>query len=133
VKAPDKDWAKYQRTGGGILGPHGWAQEKAMADIFISYAREDRETAKTLAQALAVQGWSVWWDRHIPSGRRFHDVIQRELTGARCVIALWSTAALGSPWVGKRPRMAWIATFWCRRGSRRSSCRSASGRFKRPI
>jgi hypothetical protein len=30
-----------------------------MADIFISYAREDRETAKTLAQALAVQGWSL--------------------------------------------------------------------------
>lgn len=70
-----------------------------MADIFISYAREDRETAKTLAQVLAVQGWSVWWDRHIPGGRRFHDVIQRELTAARCVIALWSTAALGSPWV----------------------------------
>ena len=31
-----------------------------MADIFISYAHEDRETAKTLAQALADQGWSVW-------------------------------------------------------------------------
>jgi hypothetical protein len=32
-----------------------------MADIFISYAREDRETTKTLAQALtATQGWSVW-------------------------------------------------------------------------
>jgi TIR domain len=70
-----------------------------MADIFISYAREDWDTAKTLAQALADQGWSVWWDRHIPSGRRFHEVIERELTAARCVIALWSTAALGSPWV----------------------------------
>lgn len=73
--------------------------DKAMADIFISYARKDRETAKTLAQALADLGWSVWWDRHIPSGQRFHDVIQRELTAARCVIALWSTAALDSPWV----------------------------------
>ena len=70
-----------------------------MADIFISYAREDRETAKTLAQRLADQGWSVWWDRHIPSGRRFYDVIERELTAARCVIVLWSTAALDSPWV----------------------------------
>jgi NAD(P)-dependent dehydrogenase (short-subunit alcohol dehydrogenase family) len=70
-----------------------------MADIFISYAREDREIARALAQALADQGWSVWWDRNIPIGRRFHDVIQRELTATRCVIALWSAAALGSPWV----------------------------------
>jgi hypothetical protein len=70
-----------------------------MADIFISYAREDWETAKMLAHALAAQGWSVWWDRRIPTGRRFHEVIQRELTAARCVIALWSTAALSSPWV----------------------------------
>lgn len=70
-----------------------------MADIFISYAGENRETTKTLAQALADQGWSVWWDRHIPSGQRFHNVIERELTAARCVIALWSLAALNSPWV----------------------------------
>jgi hypothetical protein len=70
-----------------------------MADIFISYAHEDRERAKALAQALAEQGWSVWWDRHIPGGQRFHEVIERELAAARCVIALWSTAALDSPWV----------------------------------
>ena len=70
-----------------------------MADIFISYASEDRETTKTLAQALADQGWSVWWDRNIPSGQLFHEVIEQELTAARCVIALWSPAALGSPWV----------------------------------
>jgi TIR domain-containing protein len=82
------------------LNPYGWHRaKKAMADIFISYAGENRETTKTLAQMLADQGWSVWWDRHIPSGRRFHDVIERELTAARCVIALWSTAALHSPWV----------------------------------
>lgn len=70
-----------------------------MADIFISYASEDQETTKTLAQALADQGWSVWWDRNIPSGQLFHEVIERELTAARCVIALWSKAALGSAWV----------------------------------
>lgn len=72
---------------------------RAMADIFISYAREDKEKARRLAQAVADQGWSVWWDWHIRSGRRFHQVIERELTAARCVIALWSKAALSSSWV----------------------------------
>ena len=29
-----------------------------MSDIFISYAREDRPRAATIAQALEAQGWS---------------------------------------------------------------------------
>ena len=32
-----------------------------MADIFISYAKEDRARIEPLAKALAEQGWSVWW------------------------------------------------------------------------
>lgn len=72
-----------------------------MADIFISYAREDRETAERLAQALEDEGWSVWWDRHIPAGKRFDEVISASLDGAKCVIALWSQAAIASQWVAE--------------------------------
>ena len=70
-----------------------------MADIFLSYAREDRDVAERIARALEVCGWTVWWDRHIQAGRRFHQVIERELAAARCVVALWSTAAVASHWV----------------------------------
>ncbi len=70
-----------------------------MADIFISYAREDIEAAQRLAMALEQQGWSVFWDRRIPAGRRFADIIAEQLAAARCVIALWSRAALASDWV----------------------------------
>ncbi len=38
-----------------------------MADIFISYANEDRETAAQFAQLLESVGLRVWWDRRIPA------------------------------------------------------------------
>lgn len=70
-----------------------------VADIFISYACENQDTAKTLAQALTDQGRSVWWDRNIRSGLVFDEVIEHELTIARCAIVLWSMASVGSRWV----------------------------------
>jgi TIR domain len=70
-----------------------------MADIFISYAREDTETATRLAIELEARGWSVFWDRRIPAGQRFAEFISEQLAGAGCVIALWSRAANASDWV----------------------------------
>jgi TIR domain/Domain of unknown function (DUF4893) len=70
-----------------------------MADIFISYAREDAEAAQRLAAALERRSLSVFWDRRIPAGRRFSEVIGEQLADARCVIALWSKAANASDWV----------------------------------
>jgi TIR domain-containing protein len=70
-----------------------------MSDIFISYARPDRERARLLAQALEQRGWSVWWDHDIPPGRKFDDVIEEALAAARCVVVLWSQASTASDWV----------------------------------
>src|SRR5262245_35764678 len=70
-----------------------------MADIFISYASADRDRARVLADALATQGWSVWWDRTIPPGRQFDEVIEEELAAAGCVVVLWSRASVASTWV----------------------------------
>jgi hypothetical protein len=70
-----------------------------VADIFISYAREDRPFAEALAEALGRQGWSIWWDRKIQAGRSFSEIIERELAQARCVVAVWSQASINSDWV----------------------------------
>ncbi|HET9384908.1 MAG TPA: TIR domain-containing protein [Gemmatimonadales bacterium] len=70
-----------------------------MAEIFISYARADRGRAETLAQALGQQGFSVWWDREIPPGRTFDEVIEEALADAKCVVVLWSRESVKSEWV----------------------------------
>jgi TIR domain/PDZ domain len=70
-----------------------------MADIFISYASEDRDRARALAETLGARGWSVWWDREIPLGQSFDEVIEKALRNAKCVIVLWSTVSVVSEWV----------------------------------
>src|SRR5262245_29410493 len=71
----------------------------AMSEIFLSYAKGDRARAALLAELLEARGWSVWWDREIPPGRTFDDVIEEALTRARCVIVLWSAESVASRWV----------------------------------
>jgi len=61
-----------------------------VADIFISYKREEQDKARQLAVALEKQGWSVWWDPKLRAGDYFDDVIEKALNEARCVIVMWS-------------------------------------------
>ena len=70
-----------------------------MSDIFISYAREDRTKAQAIAAVFQGQGWSVWWDRSIPPGRSFDQVIEEALAAARCVVVVWSKSSATSDWV----------------------------------
>jgi TPR repeat protein len=71
-----------------------------MADIFISYAREDEATAQRLRDVLASQGWDVWRDKEgIVTGSSWGTSIETALRDAKCVVVLWSTPALSSHFV----------------------------------
>lgn len=70
-----------------------------MSDIFISYSNKDKDFAKRLAAILENQGWSVFWDRKIPAGKTWRDVIGSALSDARCVVVLWSHHSVNSNWV----------------------------------
>jgi hypothetical protein len=70
-----------------------------MADIFLSYAREDEARARVVATGLESRGWSVFWDRGIPTGHDFGVYIQQQIDVARCIVALWSEASVASRFV----------------------------------
>jgi adenylate cyclase len=70
-----------------------------VARIFMSYAREDLDSAKRLAEAVGHSGHDVWWDRHIHGGSRFTAEIDRALKDAEVVMVLWTDASVESAWV----------------------------------
>ena len=79
---------------------------KKMNDIFISYAAEDRIRVQKLAEALENLGYTIWWDRNIPIGQQFDQVIQNELNNSKAVIVVWTHNALASRWVRSEAGMA---------------------------
>lgn len=70
-----------------------------MSDVFISYSREDRGRAQQLASVFEQQGWTVWWDKVIPPGMEYSDVITQQLAAAKAVVVLWSRTSAESVWV----------------------------------
>ena len=75
-------------------------------DLFISYARADRATARMFADGLAAEGFSVWWDASLHSGETFDEVIEQKLRDAGAVVVLWSPRSVGSRWVRAEATLA---------------------------
>jgi len=82
-----------------------------LADVFISYAREDRDQAERLARALTQEGLEVWWDvESLRSGSEsFSQSIDEALKDAERVLVLWSPHSVESKWVDAEALRAWDA------------------------
>ncbi|MFN3959928.1 MAG: SUMF1/EgtB/PvdO family nonheme iron enzyme [Parvularculaceae bacterium] len=70
-----------------------------MPDVFISYNREDRETARVVSSALEAEGFSVWWDAALRAGETYDEVTEHNLRTAGAVVVLWSKRSANSKWV----------------------------------
>src|SRR5262249_20638906 len=70
-----------------------------MADVFISYCREDRPLTEALARELEQSGYTVWWDTDLLPYQSFREAIDRELDSASAVIIVWTKRSAASLWV----------------------------------
>ena len=70
-----------------------------MADVFISYAREDQAFAQRVAEAVRREGFSVFWDDDLPPHLSYGEVIEEKIGSARAAIVVWSRHAAASEWV----------------------------------
>ncbi len=80
-------------------GPQETKPSGQAHDVFISYKRERRETASSLAAALSLHGWAVWFDQQILEGEEWRNDILAALRNSRCVVVLWCADSVGSSFV----------------------------------
>jgi hypothetical protein len=69
-----------------------------MTDVYISYAREDRERVRPLVETLQFEGWDVWWDPSEPTigGSA---ALDQKLGSAGAILVVWSSYSRGSEYV----------------------------------
>jgi hypothetical protein len=70
-----------------------------MADVFISYKREDRGAIEQLADSFRKLGLEVWYDASLSAGDAFSDEIDREARASKVIVVCWSPASRESRWV----------------------------------
>lgn len=70
-----------------------------MADVFISYARDDRAQCAGVADKLTSLGFDVWFDARLQSGTSFDAEIEEQIRAAKAVLVLWSPRSVKSAWV----------------------------------
>lgn len=69
------------------------------ADVFLSYAREDRDAVRFIATQLEASDLSVWWDEDLQTGGRWESEIRHRIDNAGAVMVVWSGFSSVSEWV----------------------------------
>lgn len=69
---------------------------RPVADVFISYKREDRSRVALIAEILADLGLTSWFDASLIAGESWESVINREVGAASAMLVCWTPQALGS-------------------------------------
>lgn len=82
--------------------------EALVADVFISYAREERERAKLFKEKLDTLGLTTFFDIQgdIEAGDAYTVRITEGIRGAKIVLGCWSPMAMTRDWVRRECMMA---------------------------
>jgi|tagenome__1003787_1003787.scaffolds.fasta_scaffold20752760_2 hypothetical protein len=80
--------------------------ESRSADVFLSYARADRDYVRRLARRLAAAGLSPWYDKGLTPGGRWSVEIERNIAKCAAFVVVVSPSATASAWVERELNLA---------------------------
>lgn len=69
-----------------------------MTDVYLAYAREDRESVRILSEMLQFEGWDVWLDPSEQTGET-SAAVDMKLASAGAIIVVWSGYSRHSEYV----------------------------------
>ena len=69
-----------------------------MTDVYVAYAREDRESVRRLSEMLGFEGWDVWMDPSEPTNEN-RAAVDLKLGSAGAILVVWSGYSRGSEYV----------------------------------
>ena len=67
-----------------------------MTDVFFSYSSIDRDSVRPIRDALAAQGFDVFWDQAVPAAVDWDTWIREHLAKSKCAIVFWSRNSIKS-------------------------------------
>ena len=77
-----------------------------MADVFVSYGREDKARVAPIVEALNSLGLHVWSDVRIGAGAQWDEEIEKHLAEAKAIVVCWSHDSVKSTWVKGEAKFA---------------------------
>jgi hypothetical protein len=81
-------------------------QGQAMAHVFISYSKKNRDYARRLADHLLDQGFDVWIDDRIDYGDEWWEVIERAISECAAFVLIMTPDSKSSKWVKREVGLA---------------------------
>lgn len=69
------------------------------ADIFVSYAREEKDRVSRLVTALEAAGWTVVWDGNFVHGESYRDDIDELISNSHVTLVAWTKLSVSRFWV----------------------------------
>lgn len=70
-----------------------------MTQIFLSYSHRDAAFARSVADGLSAEGYTLWWDEALKPADDFGMHIEKQIDASGCVVVVWSNSARDSLWV----------------------------------
>jgi len=74
--------------------------------IFISYRRTDIHRVAPIIKHIARQGFHIWYDRGIPGGAEWDELIENKILNCRLLLLFVSSAAIQSKYVRREAKFA---------------------------